>query len=160
MGTTHGFAFGRVTTEDRLELVCSYDLAGNIIQASEAVGQVLGYSRDEFLGTNVGAILGEKSWNLTRGQILGQVDGSPQNLEVVAMTKQGGQVLLAVNRRVLFESGRPIAVQEIWRRLSPADKSGERSYSRTDAESQVSTNVPPSLHFAGQLKQLSRLSTT
>ena len=158
MGTTHGFAFGRVTSQDRPELVCSYDLAGNIIEASAAAGQALGYSRDEFLGMNVSGILGEKSWDLTRGQLLEQLDGSPQNLEVVAFTKQGEQVLLAVNRRVLFEGGRPIAVQEIWQRLGAAGNSVSSLPAET--ESQVSTSAPQSPHFALQLKQLSRLSTT
>jgi diguanylate cyclase (GGDEF)-like protein/PAS domain S-box-containing protein len=156
MGISHGFAVAheddREASNNSPELVCSYDLNGSVIDVNDAVERIIGYSRDEALGMNVGALMGKESWGLNREQIIEQVDGSPRNLEIIALGKQGHPVKLAVTRRLLFEGGRPIAVQDKCRPAEPF------AFPKTD--SHLSTKSLQLAHFAEQLKQLNRLSTT
>ena len=159
MATSHGFAFVQAGPQTMPVLSFSYDLTGNVIDADAGVDQLLGYSRDEFLGMNMGAVLGSELWNLTERQVLAQLDGSPQSLEIVALTKDGRHVRLAVTRRVLFEAGRPIAVWEAWQPLPSLAGPAELPAALPGTESLFPNSVGAA-HFAGRLKQLNRLSTT
>jgi diguanylate cyclase (GGDEF)-like protein/PAS domain S-box-containing protein len=158
MGNTHGFAVAHdedPEAYDSFELICSYDLDGNVIEVNHAAERILGYSREEVPGMSISALLGKESWDLSREQILGQMDGSPRNLEITALAKQGHPVKLAVTRRLMFESGRPIAVQDTCRAVANAANSAAAPNAKGSQPKSVEL-----AHFAEQLKQLNRLSTT
>src|SRR5579864_1361064 len=164
MGTSHGFAIAhdddREAYKNYPELVCSYDLDGNLIELNEAAERTLGYSREEALGMNISALMGKESWHLSRDQILGQMDGTPRNFEIVALAKHGHHVQLAVTRRLLFESGRPVAVQDSYRPMTSSAHAAESAGVLQERESHLSAKSLQLAHFAEQLKQLNRLSTT
>src|SRR5690242_20197902 len=109
MGISQGFAVApeddREALNHSLELVCSYDLDGSVIDVSHAAQRIIGFTRQEILGMNISALIGKESWDLSRKEILGQMDGSPRDLEIVARGKQGEDVKLAVTRRLVFERG-------------------------------------------------------
>ena len=156
---THGLAVAQQDNpqpDNSPELVCSYDLDGNVIDVNDATVRILGYSRDEAPGMNVSALMGEDSWDFNREQILRQMDGSPRNLEITAFAKQGHPVKLAVTRRLLFEDGHPIAVQDSCRPVAFPD-SADSAASGSETSRSSSRQ---SAHLAEQLKQLNRLSTT
>ena len=155
MAASHRFASAHADSREASnapELVCSYDLAGNIIESNAAVDRILGYTRDEFLHMNIRNLFGEEAWAASCQQAVAKLDGSLQKLEVTATAKHADRIRFAVARRVLFEGGRPVAIHDTWRPIVEDDCSLEEA---VDKES------PPQLaRFAEQLRQLNRLSTT
>src|SRR5580704_18774410 len=129
MGISQGFAVAheddRKAYNNLGELVLSYDLNGKVMDVNNATELIIGYSRDEALGMDIRALMGQESWDLIREQIVDQMDGSPRHLEVTALAKEGHHVKLAVTRRLLFEGGRPIAVQDSCRPVAAPASSAE-----------------------------------
>jgi diguanylate cyclase (GGDEF)-like protein/PAS domain S-box-containing protein len=134
--------------------VYSFDLDGNLVEMNGALAEILGYTREEAGRMNLGQLLAPESQKTLRDGILTQLGGSgPQQVNLTAIARDGGHVRLAMVRRLLFERGRPVAIQDSgW---VPSDRAGK--------EPAGSAPVPaPSEwpRFAEQLKQLHRLSTT
>jgi diguanylate cyclase (GGDEF)-like protein/PAS domain S-box-containing protein len=158
MAISPRFALAQDSEPSRLSSGCvySFDLDGNIIEMNAALADALGYSRDEAAGMNLGQLLEAESWKNSREQILVQLGGSgPQPVNLTAIAKDGSPVRLAVMRRLLFERGRPVAVQDAGRVV--AESAEDRPRFREEPNDQVPGE--PS-GFAEQLKQLHRLSTT
>ena len=163
MGITHGLAVAH--DDDReapgnLELICRYDLNGMVIDLNDAAERIIGYSRDEAVGMHISAVMGKESWEFGPKQILARMDGTPRTFEAVALAKQGHRIKLAGTRRVLFEGGAPIAVQDTCKLAAPSADSKEQPAAIPPADSRHSTRSLELAHFAEQLKQLNRLSTT
>jgi len=135
--------------------VYSFDLDGNLIEMNAALADILGYSREDAGHLNLGQVLEPESQKTLRDEILMQLGGSgPRPLTVTAVTRDGSPVRLAVVRRLLFERGRPVAIQDSGRVLQERAEIGP---------AMIDHAVPPSSEwprFAEQLKQLHRLSTT
>jgi diguanylate cyclase (GGDEF)-like protein/PAS domain S-box-containing protein len=161
MGISQGFAVargdGREVSANLPELVCSYDLDGNIIDLSGAVERILGYSRDQALTMHLSALVDRESWELTQEK-LARLEAAPQNLEITVRARQG-EMRLAITRRLLFEGGRPIAVQDAGRVVALPGSFSEHT-GAFQVEERLSTKSRQLVHFARQLKQLHLLSTT
>lgn len=134
--------------------VYSFDLEGNIIEISFGLAAALGYSREEAMRLNLAELLEAESWKSSREQILTQLGGGgPQQLTLSAIARGGRLVQVAVVRRLLFERGRPVAVQDSGQLL-------QDSAARVRFERGVQPLAADAARFAEQLKQLHRLSTT
>jgi diguanylate cyclase (GGDEF)-like protein/PAS domain S-box-containing protein len=161
MGISHGFAPAheddREPYRSSFELVCSYDLNGDLINLNSLAERVLGYSRDEAIGMNIRSLMGEDAWEFSNGQVPNELNGSLRSFEITTCAKQGHPLKLAIMRRILYETGHPIAIQDNCRMvtslMTPAEPAG-------DQESRHSANSVQLDNFAEQLKQLNRLSTT
>jgi len=142
-------------SHDSRHCVYSFDLDGNVVGMNAVMAGILGYTREEGAAMNLAELLEPDSWGKSREQILAQLGGGgPQQMAVTALAKDGSRVRLTVVRRLLFERGRPVAIQDSgliaadgqaglgWVGDPGPQKSGESS------------------RFAEQLKQLHRLSTT
>ena len=130
------------------DFVYSFDLHGNLIETNAAFAETTGYDRDSAAPLNLSQLLDPESWQRSRDQILALLGGSgTQKLELTARTKDGQRIRLEVVRRLLFERGRPVAVQDTGQLLYPAAE----VVSRSPGEAETG--------FAEQLKQLHRLST-
>jgi diguanylate cyclase (GGDEF)-like protein len=79
-------------------------------------------------------------------------------LELTAIGKDGQRIRMEVVRRLLFERGRPVAVQDTGRLLY--DAAEELPNLLGEAETDLPAKSEPLNRFAEQLKQLHRLSTT
>ncbi len=136
--------------------IYSFDLNGNVVEMNAAMADVLGYAREEAARMNLGQLLEPESWKRSREQILLQLGGGGlQQLSLTAIARDGSLVRLAVVRRLLFERGRPVAVQDAGRVLADHAPVSSRLYDNSNTRSQASPS-----RFAEQLKQLHRLSTT
>ncbi|MGA2882989.1 MAG: EAL domain-containing protein [Bryobacteraceae bacterium] len=136
--------------------VYSFDLDGNVLEMNAAMAGVLGHTREEASRMNLGQLLEPESWKDSREQILVQLGGGgPQWANLTAIASDGRRVQLAVVRRLLFERGRPVAIQDTGRVLADVSETG--SPALEDPHTQESSH---SNRFAEQLKQLHRLSTT
>ncbi len=142
-------------SQDSPGCVYSFDLDGNVIEMNAAMAGRLGYARDEATHMNLAQLVEPESWKNSREQILVQLGGGgPQLVSLTAIARDGSHVRLAVLRRLLFERGRPVAVQDSGPVLDhPEAGSSPTGY----PDHQISGE---SSRFAEQLKQLHRLSTT
>src|ERR1700733_778223 len=93
--------------------VYSFDLDGNVVEMNAAMAAVLGYALEDAVAMNLSQLLEPESWMSSREQILVQLGGGgPQQVNVTAIAGDGTRTKLAVVRRLLFERGRPVAVQD------------------------------------------------
>src|SRR5581483_10389947 len=107
---------------------------------------------------NFQAFLRKDSWEELIRQVRHQAgSGSPMNMELSLITKDGRRVAIAVERRLLFEKGRPVAILDIGTSAAPAD---ERLSPRDHKQTRHSMKSAELAGFAENLKQLHRLSTT
>jgi diguanylate cyclase (GGDEF)-like protein/PAS domain S-box-containing protein len=135
--------------------VYSFDLDGNVVEMNAAMAGILGYQREEVARMNLSQLLEPDSWKSSREQIFGQLGGGgPQRVDLTAMAKDGSRVRLAVVRRLLFERGRPVAIQDSGRVQADLAEVG-----RSFLEDSNNQRSGESGRFAEQLKQLHRLST-
>ena len=103
---------------------------------------------------NLSQLLDPESWISSREQMVAQLGGGgPQRVDLTALASDGSPVRLAVVRRLLFERGRPVAVQDTGH---PRAHRGARM---ADVREEESLGIEEG-RFAEQLKQLHRLSTT
>src|ERR1700722_10528063 len=164
MAISHQFpvpASGPEDLHDSPGCVYSFDLDGNVVEMNAAMAGVLGYAREVAQCMNLNQLLEPESWMSSRDQIVVQLGGGgPQRADLTAIARDGSRVRLSVVRRLLFERGRPVAIQDSGRVLPDAAVVrapffGESRYQNTGAQ-----NAGAWTGFAEQLKQLHRLSTT
>jgi diguanylate cyclase (GGDEF)-like protein/PAS domain S-box-containing protein len=141
---------------DSPNCIYSHDLDGNVIEMNAAMAEILGYGREEAARMNLGQLLEPESWQRSREQILLQLGGGgPQEVNLTAIARNGRPVRLAMVRRLLFERGRPVAVQDAGRALDDPGEKGALFFEDSNTQKSGASS-----RFAEQLKQLHRLSTT
>ncbi len=124
-----------------------------------AFADITGYDRDGAVPVSLSQLLDQESWQRSREQALSLLGGSgTQNLELTAIGKDGRPIRMQVVRRLLFERGRPVAIQDSGHLLSDA---GEEFLNPLgEVETDLAPRSAQVNRFAEQLKQLHRLSTT
>ncbi len=128
------------------ELMCSYDLKGNIIEANEALERTLGYASGELRGMKMSGLLDAPSSEAAHFDILKHLGGAPaESRELVAQSKGGKPVTIQMSTRLVFEKGIPVAVQGYGRALT-----------KPALDQLIEAKTRPTAH----LKQLHRLSRT
>ena len=143
-------------SHDSPDCIYSFDLDGNVVALNAAMAGILGYAREDAARMNLSQLLEPESWRSSREQILLQLGGGgPQQVSLTAIASDGSRVRLEVVRRLLFERGRPVAVEDVGRAL--ADPRREASPLLEDSNHRKRGE---SSRFAEQLRQLHRLSTT
>ena len=103
--------------ENASEPIATVTMDETITEVNGAFARVLGYSREELLGSNLGDYLTpeglETSRLATERKIAGKLSSTTFEQEFLA--KDGHLVILEVSSRVIVEDGRPIGVQGICR---------------------------------------------
>src|SRR5947209_5262492 len=93
------------------ELLCSYDLHGNVIEINDALARYLGYTRQEARGTHLSAFLDALSAERAHLDVANHLKGGPTSpLQIAARGKRGVRVTLELSTRLIFEKGAPVAV--------------------------------------------------
>ncbi len=137
------------------ELMCAYDLRGSLIEINDALQDALGYTRTEMLALGLRGLLEPASWEATRHNILELAGGARTGpLSIRIQSKFGRLVPIELSTRLLFEKGRPIAVQAFG---TLAESTPE---SLREAEERLSSTKTQLARFTQHLKQLHRLGTT
>jgi diguanylate cyclase (GGDEF)-like protein/PAS domain S-box-containing protein len=143
-------------SDDSPGCVYSFDLDGNVIEMNAAMAGRLGYAREEATHMNLAQLVEPESWKNSREQILVQLGGGgPQLVSLTAIARDGSHVRLSVLRRLLFERGRPVAVQDAGRALDDPAEAAPSLAGNPDHPAPLGSS-----RYAEQLKQLHRLSTT
>jgi len=141
------------------ECVYSFDLHGNLIEINTAFAETTGYDRDKAARLNLSQLLDQESWQRSREQVLALLGGSgTQRLQLTAIGKDGRRIRMEVVRRLLYERGSPVAIQDAGHPIYGAVEEAPGLLGEAEAD------LPPRSEavnrFAEQLKQLHRLSTT
>lgn len=101
------------------DIIYSHDLNGNFTSVNLVGESVSGYAHDELVRMNINDIFApeetEGSAEILRRARLGE---QPPRGESKILAKDGRPVLLEINRRLIFENGRPVGVQCVARDLS------------------------------------------
>jgi diguanylate cyclase (GGDEF)-like protein/PAS domain S-box-containing protein len=116
------------TSEDRYrdlfenanEPIGTVTLTEEITEVNRAFERVLGYSREELIGTNLGDYLTERGLReareATARKLSGEVAGTTFEQEFIA--RDGHRVILEVSSRMIEDDGRPIGMQGICRDIT------------------------------------------
>jgi diguanylate cyclase (GGDEF)-like protein/PAS domain S-box-containing protein len=140
------------------DCVYSFDLHGNLIEMNAALAEITGYDHDKAARLNLSQLLDPESWQRSREQVLALLGGGgTQKLDLTAIRKDGRRIRMEVVRRLLFERGRPVAIQDAGRFLYDAI---EELPSLLGSADMPAGSHHPVNRFAEQLKQLHRLCTT
>ena len=117
---------------------------------SASLAATVGYDRNLISEFHLSQMLDDESWERSRDQVLVLLGGGgSETLALTAIGKHGQRIHIKVVRRLLFERGQPVAIQDTGHLL---DHAPEELPSLVKPE--------PMRDFAEQLKQLHRLSTT
>ena len=149
--------------ENAFEPIATVTMDEQITDVNAAFERVLGYTRDELLGSNLGdymtAASREISARQTERKLSGEVAGTTFEHEFV--TKDGQPVILEVSSRVIEEGGRPIGVQGTCRDIT-ARKEAEHEVQRLSdlnrhqASHDGLTGLPNRGHFRDRVSRRSK----
>jgi diguanylate cyclase (GGDEF)-like protein/PAS domain S-box-containing protein len=117
--------------ENANEPIATVTMDECITEVNRAFERVLGYSREELIGTNLAIYVTsdalQTSNEATARKLSGDAAGTTFEQEFIS--KRGDSVILEVSSRVIEENGRPIGVQGICRDVT-ARKQAERELRR------------------------------
>lgn len=132
------------------DVVLVYGFDGRLLVFNNAAERATGYSREEALAQRVDDLVIPEQRPLIGQAILEAFGGAvPEERELTLVTKDGGRVELEVRSRLVFQSGRPAAVQTVGRDVTL----------RRHAEQQRDRTAQELERFNAHLRELHRLAT-
>jgi diguanylate cyclase (GGDEF)-like protein/PAS domain S-box-containing protein len=137
--------------DDSTEIALVYGFDGRILAFSHGAERATGYSREEVLLRPVEDLVAGEQRALIGQAVIEAFGGAvPEDQELTFLAKDGRKVAIEIRNRLVFEAGRPIAVQAVGRDVTP----------RRRAEQQRDLTATELERFNAHLRQLHRLSTT
>lgn len=106
----------RELVENANDLIYTHDVDGNILSFNKAAERATGYAQEEARSLHVRDLVAPEHRDLAMEMTRRKLEGAPTTtyeLEIVGKT--GRRVPLEVSTRILYEEGRPVAVQGIAR---------------------------------------------
>ena len=102
--------------ENANDIVYTHDLIGTLTSLNKAAEALTGYSREEALGRNILTIIAPEHRPIAREMMDRKIGGEAKTTyELEVVTKDGTRVPLEVSTRLIFQRGKPVAVQGIAR---------------------------------------------
>jgi diguanylate cyclase (GGDEF)-like protein/PAS domain S-box-containing protein len=137
--------------EDSNDVGLIYGFDGQLLALNGAAERATGYSKAEALERRIEDLVTAEQRPLIGQAVLAALGGAiPEDREFTFLTKDNRRFVLEVRSRLVFQSGRPIAVQAVGRDVTR----------RRRAEQQRDRSASELARFSTQLRQLHRLSTT
>ena len=117
-------ATNREIIENASDIIYTHDLEGNLLSGNKAATGILGYSREDYVGLNIGKLVAPEDIEQVRRSIQDKVTGKQTAvsypLHVIA--KDGTRHALEVNTRLIYRDGVPVAVQGIARDVTDREQ--------------------------------------
>jgi PAS domain S-box-containing protein len=106
--------------ENAADIIYTMSLDGRFLSVNRACERILGYSRDEFLRLNVSQILPPEQLEVSNQMMQKKISGEQAltTYSVQVLHKDGSIVWLEVGTRLIYENGRPVAVQGTARNIT------------------------------------------
>jgi PAS domain S-box-containing protein len=105
--------------ENANDMVYTLDIEGNLTGLNKAGERLLGYSRDEMMGRPIAALIKPEDVARMQEMMRRKLKGEPlttYELEITA--KHGGQVMLEISSRLIYEDGKPAGIQGMARDIT------------------------------------------
>jgi two-component system cell cycle sensor histidine kinase/response regulator CckA len=98
------------------DIIYVHDLSGNFLSFNKAALRATGYTPEEARALNIRHVVAPDQLEAAQAEIANKLGGesSPPH-ELVILTKDGRRLTLEVNSHLIYENGRPVAVQGIAR---------------------------------------------
>ncbi|MGH9753019.1 MAG: PAS domain S-box protein, partial [Blastocatellia bacterium] len=113
------------------DIIYTCDLEGRFTSLNMTAERLTGHKRDDVLKMNISQIVAPEHLGLVRQTIIDRVatktDASPYEIEIVC--KDSRRLPVEINARLIYENGRPVAIQGIARDISER-KRDERARQR------------------------------
>ncbi len=102
--------------ENANDVIYSHDLNGRIISLNDAGLRVLGYTHEDCLAMSMYQIIAPEYAEKAREMMARKIAGEKQTVyEIEILRKDGQRVIVEVNTKLIYENGKPFAVQGIAR---------------------------------------------
>jgi PAS domain S-box-containing protein len=101
------------------DVIVSTDLAGRFLSANKAAELATGYTRAELMAMNMAGLLVPGEEQRAKEVIEAMLAGTPSGrYELTVAAKDGTRIPLEITSRLLFQDGRPAAIQSIARDIT------------------------------------------
>lgn len=105
--------------ENAKDIIYTHDLAGNYKSANKAAEILTGFSREEILTLNARDVVAEEFLQMSQEMVGRKLDAQVEtSYELDMITKDGRRVPVEVNTHLIYNAGRPVAVQGIARDIT------------------------------------------
>lgn len=109
----------RDMVENALDSIYSHDLSGRFTEVNRTMCELLGYSRDELIGSYIEKVLTPESLEAAREMTARKLAGaSSPHYELTAVTKSGRRAWIEVSSRLIWSHGFPAGVEGIARDIT------------------------------------------
>jgi diguanylate cyclase (GGDEF)-like protein/PAS domain S-box-containing protein len=146
--------------ENANEPIATIDLDWNLTAVNAAFSKLLGYSRDELLGTSLSKYLNDEGRELSSIHYERKLRGRERaaTYEQTFVSKDGRDVVFEVSTRLIEENGRPVGVQGMCRDITARKRAEDglrrlAELNRYQAHHDALTGLPNRLHFHDEIEQ-------
>jgi PAS domain S-box-containing protein len=128
-------ATNREIIENASDIIYTHDLEGNLLSGNKAATQVLGYSREDYVGMNIAKMVAPEDIDQVRRSIHDKVTGkqSAVSYPLHVIAKNGTRHALEVSTRLIYRDGIPVAVQGIARDVTDRER-GQQALLESEAK--------------------------
>jgi PAS domain S-box-containing protein len=124
------------------DIIYTCDLEGRFTSLNLTAERLTGHKREDVLKTDFGKIVAPESLELVRqtiaDRIANKTDAAPYEIEIIC--KDGRRLPVEINARLIYEQGRPVAIQGIARDTSER-KRDERARQRLSRQAALRADI-------------------
>lgn len=116
----------RELIENANDLIYTHDLSGNFTSLNRAGERIMGYTREETLRMNIADVVAPESVAAAREMTAQKIAGKRSTTyQIDVRDKQGRIVSLELSTRLIYEKGRPVAIQGVGRNVTERKRQDE-----------------------------------
>ena len=134
--------------ENANDIIYVHDLEGKFISINQTGEKLFGYTHQEAMGLNIAQVIAPEELQAAQDHIAAKLAGTAStSYELTCIRKDGKRISFEVNSRVIFDNGKPYAIQGIARDITDrklAEEERDRLYN-------VSNDLLATIGFDGKL---------
>ena len=116
----------RELIENANDLIYTHDLSGNFTSLNRAGERIMGYTREETLKMNIADVVAPESVAAAREMTAQKIAGKRSTTyQIDVRDKLGRIVSLELSTRLIYEKGRPVAIQGVGRNVTERKRQDE-----------------------------------